>query len=202
MITKSQLAIQLSKLRTFTNPILKLEQYATDSETAAEIIWTAYLDNDIENRTIADLGSGTGVLAYGCLILGAKKVYLVEKDKEANKIASHNLSQFKNFKIIKSDIKDFRKKVDIVIQNPPFGTKTIHADREFLKKAMQVSKKIYSLHKTSTKDFISTFAKKNNFRIKRIISFSHPIKQTYKHHKKSIHRTKVSCFVLEKISCS
>lgn len=198
MITKSQLAIELSKLKTFENPNLKLEQYPTDSETAAEILWTAYLNGDITNKTIADFGSGTGILSYATLKLGAKQVYLIEIDSKTNQIAKENLKQFKNFEIIQSDIKDFNKKVDTIIQNPPFGTKIKHADKEFLEKAFQISNKIYSLHKTSTKDFIIKLAKQHNFKTQNIIHFNHPIKQIYKHHKKPIERVKVSLFIFEK----
>jgi putative methylase len=200
MIGKSQLAIQLSRLKVFDNPANKLEQYPTDSEVAAEILWKAFLEGDVGGRTIADLGSGTGILSYGCLVLGAKKVYLVEKEEDACRIARENLKSFRNFSVVCKDVEDFNEKVDVVIQNPPFGTRIKHADVEFLEKAMQVSKKIYSIHKTSTSPFIIKFAKKKGFAVKEILNFSHPLKNTYRHHKKPIQRIEVSCFILEKIN--
>jgi len=56
MTTKSRIAIELSKIKGYVNPKIKLEQYVTDSEFAAEILWNAYLDGNIENKSIADLG--------------------------------------------------------------------------------------------------------------------------------------------------
>lgn len=198
MMTKGKLAIELSKVKTFQEPDLKLEQYPTDSEVAAGVLWKAYLNGDIEGKTIADLGSGTGILSYGCLLLGAKKVYLVEKEKLANHIAKENLSPLKNREFFEGDVSDFSKKVDTVIQNPPFGTKTEHADQVFLKKAMSLSKKIYSLHKTSTRDFIISLAEKNNFSVREIMNFNYPLKHTFSFHNKPIERIKVSCFILER----
>ena len=86
MITKSKLAITLSKLKVFDSAKVKLEQYPTDSEVAADVLWNAFMQGDIGNKIIADLGAGTGVLGIGALILGAKKVYFVEKDKDVIKL--------------------------------------------------------------------------------------------------------------------
>src|SRR3989344_6126679 len=68
---------------------------------------------------------------------------------------------------INSDVKEFDKKVDTVIQNPPYGTKDKHADREFLVKAFQISNKIYSMHKLSTSSFVEKIAEDYEFKIKK-----------------------------------
>ena len=72
MVTKKQLGISLSKLNKIEQPNLLLEQYQTDSEIASEILWTAFLNGNIENKTIADFGTGNGIFAYGSLLLNAK----------------------------------------------------------------------------------------------------------------------------------
>ena len=51
MITKSRLAIILSTLNVFTDPKVRLEQYPTDSEIAADILWNAVLQDDIVDKT-------------------------------------------------------------------------------------------------------------------------------------------------------
>ena len=61
MITKSRLAIELSELKVFESAKLKLEQYPTDSEIAADILWNAFMHGDIEGKTIADLAKRLGV---------------------------------------------------------------------------------------------------------------------------------------------
>ena len=35
------------------------------------------MNNDIKDKTIADLGCGTGILGLGAAVLEAKKVYLI-----------------------------------------------------------------------------------------------------------------------------
>jgi len=198
MVTKKQLGISLSKLNKIKQPNLFLEQYTTDSEIASEILWHAYLNNDIENKTIADFGSGNGIFAYGSLMLGAKKIYAIDIDKFSLETAKSNIKD-KNVIFLHQDIKDFNKKIDTIIQNPPFGTKDIHADSLFLKKAMQLADNIYSLHKTSTEKFIEKLAEKNSFKIVSRLFFNFPIKHSFKFHKKPVKFVEVTCFVLKRI---
>jgi putative methylase len=197
--SKSGLAIELSKLTVFPTPNAKLEQYPTDSEVAAEALWNADMLGDIKGKTIADLGCGTGILGIGALLLGAKKVFFVDTDTAALTILGNNLKKLnikKGFKIINSDISEFKEKTDIVIQNPPFGTKEKHIDKAFLEKAFSLAKIIYSFHKTATEGFVSKFAADNGFNITNKWEFSFPLKQTMKHHKKRIQRIEVTCFRL------
>ena len=83
MMSKSELAIRLSKLKGFGSPSVALEQYPTDSEMAAELLWSACMRGDVSGKAVADLGCGTGVLGIGCLLMGAEKVFFVDSDGEA-----------------------------------------------------------------------------------------------------------------------
>ena len=74
--SKSSLAIILSKLKLFSKPQLNLEQYPTDSEIAAEVLWNAHMNDDLDNKVVADLGCGTGILGIGALLLHSKKGFL------------------------------------------------------------------------------------------------------------------------------
>jgi putative methylase len=202
MSSKSSLAIELSKLKLFSSPDVKLEQYPTDSEIAAEVLWNAHMLGDIENAVIADLGCGTGILGIGALLLRAKKIYFIDIDKDALQIAKNNCVELgieencvfinKKIKEIKSD--SFDEKVDLVIQNPPFGTKEEHADKQFLEKAFEITKKVISFHKESTKVFVEAITKDHKFNITHHWKFKFPIKQTQKFHKKKIQRIDVSCW--------
>lgn len=197
MITKKQLAIQLSKLKVFESPSAKLEQYPTTSEIAASILWFAYLQGDIEGKIIADLGCGTGILGQGALLLGAKQIYLVDKDKKALDIAQSQVDP-ENAIFLNQDVKEFNQKVDVIIQNPPFGTKIEHADKEFLEKAMQLADNIYTIHKTTTSDFVLAIAKANSFEVKHIQEFKIPIKKSQKFHKKPVSYVDIACFHLKR----
>ena len=202
MITKSRLAIALSKLKVFEKPKIRAEQYMTDSETAAEVLWLAKMRGDIDGRIIADLGCGTGILGIGAILLGAEKVYFVDNDRDALRICRENLEELgieEKAEIMLGNVKDFNKKVSTVIQNPPFGTKTKHADREFLEKAFEISEDaVHSFHKLETREFIERFAKQKGFVPTNLIEFHMPIKATYKFHKSRIRRINVGCWRFEK----
>lgn len=204
ILSKSKLAIVLSKLEGFKNQKVIIEQYDTDSEVAATVLWDAYMKGHLDGK-VADMGCGTGILGLGALILGAKEVFMVENDDNALNIAKNNYEKLKSegwivnkAHFVLLDIADFNEQVDIVIENPPFGVKVKHADRVFIEKAMKISPIIYSLHKSESKDFIEAFSRDNGFMIKEELRFSYPLKQTLKFHKKKIHYFNVSCFILER----
>ncbi len=206
VISKSQLAILLSKLKVFESPEVAKEQYPTDSEIAAEVLWNAYLLKDIDKKKIADFGSGTGILGIGALVLGAEKLFFIEDHKNSMKISENNLSfaeeQTKKNLINKAvflneRIENFKENVDVVIQNPPFGTKKKHSDKIFLEKAFNKAKVIYSFHKLETKVFIEKISQDYGFEITHRWDFSFPLKASQSFHKRKIHRINVSCFRLQ-----
>lgn len=202
-MNKKSLAVILSKLKYFDDPKSLLEQYQTDSEIAADILWVAYLNNDIKNRIVADFGSGNGIFGIGSLILGAKKVYFVEIDKGFISLLKENLASISsliknNYRIFNINIKDFNIKVDTVIQNPPFGVQRKHTDKIFLDKAFEVSNKIYSLHKIESKQFIKKYAEVNDFSILYLKEYNFLLKRTMHFHKKERYSVKVGCWVLQK----
>ncbi len=189
---KSKLAIILSKLKVFENPQAELEQYPLDGKSASDFLWNAYQLNDIENKVIGDFGCGTGILGLGALLLGAKKVYFIDKSAEAIAIAKENLKfiekelnvNFKNKAVfILRGISEFNRKVDVVIENPPFGSQRKHADRAFLKKAIECSKVIYSLHMPETLDFIAHFLSKNHYKLSHIFKLKIQLKKSMFWHK-------------------
>ena len=210
IISKSGLAIALSKLEGFKSPKVREEQYITDSEVAASVLWQAYQLGDIERKIIADLGCGTGVLGIGALLLGAKKVFLIDLDEKALETAKINLSKVRSetsslrigkmeVEFIFGNVKDLKIKADVVIENPPFGTKVKHSDIIFLKKALETAPIVYSFHKSESKAFLEAFSAKKGTRITHIWGFKFPLKATFLFHRRQIHRIDVSCFRFEKI---
>ena len=205
MITRAQLAITLSKLEDFTNPDPSKEQYMTDSETASQMLWGAYMQGDIDDKIVADLGSGTGVLGLGALLLGAKWVMMVEVDPKALEAARRNYEKLKaqfglgnNITFMNLDISAYSKDVDTVIQNPPFGVQNEHADRPFLIKAMEIAKAVYSLHKIESQGFIEKLAGEKGFHLTHTWRYSLPLKKTMEFHTRRIERVAVGCFRLER----
>lgn len=199
------MAVELTKLATFENPKVKLEQYQTEAEIAAQVIWKAFLNGDIEGKSCIDLGCGTGILGIGALILGARKVTFVDIDLEALKKAEENkIAVEKNLKrkyraeFVQREIRLYKKRAQVIIQNPPFGTKQPHADKAFLLKAMELAPTIYSIHKIAGERFIATLAEDNGFSIKGIIPIKFPLKPTLTFHRKKTYYTDVGVWMLEK----
>jgi len=95
MKNKKELALILSKLKDFESYDVELEQYSTPSEISAEVLWTACLNADIENKVILDAACGPGYFGIGALLLGAKKVYFVDIDEKILKIVKENINNIK-----------------------------------------------------------------------------------------------------------
>lgn len=58
-----KLEIALESINKFEKPNLYFEQYQTPSSIAAALCHMAYIDGNIINKNIADLGCGTGILS-------------------------------------------------------------------------------------------------------------------------------------------
>ena len=178
-----------------------------DSEVGASILWNAYLLGDIEGKVIADLGCGTGMLGIGALLLGAKRAMLVDSDKKALETCQKNILKVKSegykldsFELIQQDVTKLKLKTDVVLQNPPFGTKVRHNDIVFLEKALETAPVVYSFHKSETKAFLERFSAKKNAKITHVWSFKFPLKASFSFHRRQIHRIDVSCFKFENLS--
>ena len=134
-LSRSGIAIKLSAIQGFSEPKVRAEQYMTDSEIGATILWDAYMKGDIKGKVIADLGCGTGILGIGAIILGASRVYFVESDSPVMELAKKNVENMESESLAEfflGDVSEFDNKVDTVVMNPPFGVKNEHSDRNFL----------------------------------------------------------------------
>lgn len=170
---------------------------------------------DIENCSIADLGAGCGVLSLGAKMLGASYVVAFEIDPDAVDILTTNCDDIELFvDIVQCDILQnlpgkkktlinylyifikngliyvtdkFEKMFDTVIMNPPFGTKkNAGIDIKFLEIATKLAKKtVYSLHKTSTRNYVLKKAQEFGINGKVIAELRYDLPQVYKFHKKS-----------------
>ncbi len=200
--SKASLAVALSKVKPFHKPAAMQEQYDTDSESAAAVLWAAHMQGDLKGKVIADLGCGTGILGIGCLLLGARKAYFVDSDREALRVAQENaesLGAAQRAEFILGHVAAVSLKCDVVVQNPPFGTKKEHADREFLLKAFSVADTIYSIHKASTDRFARAMAADHSFEVEKVLPLKLILRQTQSFHRKRIHRIEANCYRLKHI---
>ena len=202
--SKKDLEIEISRLKGFKNPNVQLEQYATPSNITADWVWFMALKGEIAGKTFLDAGSGPGIIGIGLLLMGAKKVFFVDKDSEVIKICIENYNNTKKVyeigeaEFITSDISLFDDEVDITVQNPPFGTKDEHIDKLFLEKAFTFSPIVYSMHKYSTKSFIESISKHYQFNVTHHWRYSFPIKATFSFHKKPVRNIDVGLWRMEK----
>jgi putative methylase len=203
---KKEVELILEKLKPLEKPKVSLEQYTLPSYLAGEILNLAYLAGDIENKSVADFGCGSGKLAIGAALFGAKKVIGIDIDEEAIKVAKENLKIAQafvgkrlNVKFVCSDIRKWKGKVDTVLQNPPFGIKGIYSDKIFIEKAVKSAKKVYSLHRDGRKEvraFIRNFVSSLGCNIEKIFKFRFFLPYTFKFHRKPKIRYDVDLYVI------
>ncbi|EGR27479.1 methyltransferase like 5, putative [Ichthyophthirius multifiliis] len=184
-----------------------LEQHLTPPNIAAQCL-TQILDieEDLETKIIGDFGCGTGMLTAGMIYIGARNVIGFEIDTKYAEISNNGLiEKFEDqsmFDIININLKQWNVKCkifDIVVMNPPFGTKDEGIDSLFLEKAFQsCNGNVYSMHKSSTRKFLMKKAEqyKYEFILLKQIKFPLP-KRFNKYHKKDIGYTDVD-FILFK----
>jgi putative methylase len=156
LVRKLDLELLLSQIQQHPSPTASLEQYTIPVDVAATMLYmAAYTYGDIVDKTVVDMGCGTGRLALGAAFLGAKCVVGIDIDKTAVKLAFESSVKLKlksRVQWINADINAIHGHFDTVLQNPPFGVQRRKADTKFLEKALEIGKRVYSLHKSLCKD--------------------------------------------------
>uniref|UniRef100_A0A914V2M3 Methyltransferase-like protein 5 n=1 Tax=Plectus sambesii TaxID=2011161 RepID=A0A914V2M3_9BILA len=186
----------LGDLDSFKNPKVLLEQYATGPEIAATIMQTIDSEHDgIDGKAVADLGSGCGPLLISAALLGAQYCVGFEIDEDALATCSDNLKTAEAdccVDLVHCNVLNYlnsprwKDSFDTVLINPPFGTKHNRGmDIRFLETGLQMaSNAVYSLHKTSTRDYVLNRAKELNAKATVLAELRYDLPATYKHHKK------------------
>ena len=204
MMRKKRLSMLLSQLAPSPNPKLKWEGYTLDPEAAAEIAQVASWENDDVNRkTVVDLGCGSGFLAVSAALTGAKWVVGVDIDREAVKTAKSNAQKVDaDVDLVVGDIQCVRGHFDTALMNPPFGTKKRGADVIFLEKALEIADVVYSLHKqgASVRGFLKQKVPKIGGRIDQIREMKIVIQRTYSFHTKRRYSVKVDLYRILRLS--
>ncbi len=177
-----KLEMLLEEIEGFSDPELELEQYQTPSLLAAEILHFAYMQGDLDD-SVQDLGCGTGILAIGAKLLGARKVVGYDMDPKALEIANINARKLGvEIDFVFSDIADIEGHVKTTVMNPPFGARVKGRDRPFLSSALRTSEVIYSIHNRGSLAFIQKFIKPAIITHSYVAKF--PIKRIFDFHKK------------------
>jgi len=201
IIPRRRLEEALRSLKPHPHPDPWLEQYTTPPKVAAELLFTArYIYDDIKGRLIADLGCGTGRLGIGALMLDAEAVVGVDIDPTAISTARENALKagvLDRLHLIIGDVAPLRAVFDTVVMNPPFGTRRRHADIEFLEEALRVARAIYSIHKSSTREFIRRYIERSGGRVSAIFKMEMEIPHMFRFHRKSKRIVEVDLYRVE-----
>jgi len=155
-VKKNHLARKLSEVSDFREPKVNMEQYLTPAHLAADLVYTAYMQGDIEGRKVVDLGAGTGVLSIGSSLIGGE-VTAVEKDHDAVEQLKQNAEDFDvDLDIIESDFTELDEKFDTVVMNPPFS---VHSDLgiKFWEKAVDIGSSVYAISPRGQRSVIKDF---------------------------------------------
>lgn len=205
-LSVKQLESYLQTLDDFEAPKIKLEQYATPPHIAALMLNAIHVThNDLEDKFVADLGCGTGRLSIGSLMCGASLVIGFDLDADALDCGLANVREIYDehgegayrscgqINFIRGDLASqdclweaFSNKFDTVIMNPPFGTKHNQGlDMLFLRRGINLTNNVvYSLHKSSTRDYIQKSCQELGVEAKPIAQVRYNLENTYKFHRK------------------
>ncbi len=193
----------LQQVQGFERPKLHFEQFITTSHLASQILYEIdRVHGDLAEKTVCDLGVGTGMLAIGSAIMGADLVVGIDIDKDALSICQKNVDnlEIENIELINADCEQvlrddctnmLRMKFDTVIMNPPFGTKNNGIDVLFLRLALSLCDDdgaIYSLHKSNTREFLRKRSESWGLKMERICEMKYNIPKV-DNRNKSLHKT-------------
>ena len=190
MASKRSLATKLGVVAGFEDPRLALEQYPTPPDLAAHVVHLADLHDDVDGRTVLDLGTGTGMLALAAALRGPARVLGVELDRAALTTATANerrVAASAPVHWIQADAT--RLPLDVpdpvtVVMNPPFGARdgNRNADRGFLEAASRVAAVSYSVHNAGSRSFVEAFAADNGGEVTHAFAADFAIDAAFDHH--------------------
>lgn len=173
----------------------ELEQYTTPVDIATFMLLNAFAEGDLK-RKVVDFGCGTGRLGIGAAFLGAE-VIAIDIDIEVIEIGK-KYSEEKGIamKWIEMPIQNWGQKIDTIIMNPPFGAQRPGADREFIKKALEMAEKVWTIHLADSGKFIDKFVEDNGGKIISSWKMDMELKRTMKHHTKESKKVKAILYHL------
>ncbi|MEM1507692.1 MAG: METTL5 family protein [Candidatus Bathyarchaeia archaeon] len=198
MLRRKHLALLLSQLEPPPRPKLKWESYMLDAESAANMVYTAaWVYDDIRGKKVVDLGCGSGILAIAASLLGAEMVVGVDIDKDSIMAAVRNAEKVgAKVDFIVGDIDCVVGRFHTTLMNPPFGSWRKGADVNFLKKALEISDVVYSIHKRSqpVREFLGKHIPQLGGSIDHIYEMDIVIGRVYDFHKRKRYVVKADLY--------
>ena len=195
---RSDLIRRLRRVEPFPHPRADLEQVTTPIEAAAELLEAAQGYGDLEGRSVADLGCGTGLLSIGAALYGARTVLGVDIDGDAlRRAAKWELSAGLPCSFVQANVSGFCARADTVVMNPPFGAQRKHADRAFWDCAISTAgRRVYAFALAEARTFIVKRAVASGARIDETRPITWNLPPTFPHHRKRGVPLRVDLWVL------
>lgn len=197
---RAELLRALDRVKGFRSPNAALEQVATPKEAAVELLETALARGDLAGRTILDLGSGTGILSIGAVLLGAGHVIGAEGDPRALEVARENARSLGvEVEWLECDVAQVGAPADTVVMNPPFGAQRRRADRPFWDRALALAgSAVYAFSLEDSRSFIAgrAVAASASIELTRPVRWEFP--RSFAHHRRAKVELPVDLWVLRR----
>jgi putative methylase len=179
---RSELVRALEAIPPFPTPNPALEQVATPADRAADLLLEALARGDLAGRSVADLGSGTGRLAGGAALLGARSVDGYEVDPTAVVAARAAVPDGVRWHV--ADVADVATDAETILMNPPFGAQRRGADRPFWAVAFARPRAVYAFALADSRTFIEAIAVERGARVEAHRPVPWTLGPTFRHHRK------------------
>jgi putative methylase len=187
---RRQLAQELAVVAGFENPRAPLEQYHTPPDLAAHIVHVADLQDDIQGRTVLDLGCGTGMLSLGAALRSPERVVGIDIDPAPLSTARENerrVGAMTDVSWVRGDatVPPFvSSDPSTVLTNPPFGARSGNEgiDRAFLETAAEIGTVSYSVHNAGSEAFVESFAEDNDGTVTHAFAAEFELPKQFDHH--------------------
>jgi putative methylase len=180
------------------NPEARLEQVVTPVDAAVELLYEAVGRGDLVGRAVVDLGTGTGRLAIGAALLGARPVLGIDVSYPALELArAAARSLGVKVELIEAEVERHELPEGTVLMNPPFGAQHRHADRPFWEVALRPGvRSVYAFALSQSRTFIEGRAVERNARIESVRPVPWRFPATFAHHRQRSVELPVDLWVL------
>ncbi|MCI4368195.1 MAG: 50S ribosomal protein L11 methyltransferase [Thermoplasmata archaeon] len=195
----SELVRALATVSEFHEPRADLEQLSVSPEAAAQLLELALARDDLMDRSVLDLGSGTGRLAIGSALLGASPVVGIEIDPGPVAVARESGERLGvTVDFVEQGVEGCTQRAQTVVMNPPFGAQRAHADRPFWEAAFSLADRaVYAFALEPSRSFIERRAVAHSARVVERRPVRWRLARTLPHHRKPAREVAVDLYAFE-----
>ncbi|HTW39538.1 MAG TPA: 50S ribosomal protein L11 methyltransferase [Thermoplasmata archaeon] len=181
---RSDLVRQIERVPPPEHPRADREQVVAPAEAAADLLFAALAAGELEDRSVLDLGTGTGRLAIGAALLGARSVVGVDLDPALLEVARRAAtSAGASVEFVASDVEPWHRRAELVVMNPPFGAQRAHADRPFWDAAFRLAERsVYAFALADSRTFIAGRAVAAGVHVLETRPVAWELPRTFPHH--------------------